>query len=73
MCCVRVSIKIVMKKNNIPKTLYEFAQMIQAAPIEWVQQNIHPFVRRGREDDRSYLRKMALYAQATNTYYEETI
>lgn len=57
--------------DSSQQSLYDFIEMIQNAPVEWVMEKIHPNVPRGRkESNSSYVRKMALYAQATNTYFE---
>ena len=52
-----------------PCSLSDFMRVIHEAPIEWVAVNIHPHVVRiAKDTDASYLRRMALWAMATNTF-----
>jgi hypothetical protein len=50
-------------------SLSDFVRVINTASTDWVAEKIHPYVPRSKKDtNASYLRKMALWAQATDTY-----
>jgi hypothetical protein len=52
-----------------PCSLSDFVIAIHEAEIGWVSNNIHPHVARSpKYTNASYLRKMALWAMATNTF-----
>jgi hypothetical protein len=53
----------------MPCSLSDFVRVINAASTDWVNEKIHPYVPRSQKDtNASYLRKMAIWAQSTNTY-----
>lgn len=57
----------------VTEKLTSYMEAIKTAPVEWVAENIHPYVVRTNKDtNASYLRKMALYAQATNLFPRPT-
>lgn len=61
----------VKKIAAAPCSLFDFKEVINNAPVEWVEEKIHPYVPRMRSDnDASYLRRMAMWAQSTNTFPE---
>ncbi len=55
--------------DAMPCSLSDFVRVINTASTDWVTEKIHPYVPRSPKDtNASYLRKMALWAQATDTY-----
>lgn len=47
-------------------TYLDAFQIIQDASLEWIERNVHPFVKRERGDtDASFTRKMAQHILAT--------
>ena len=56
---------------DLKRSLADFVNIINSSSIEWVAENIHPYVVRDAKDtNASYLRKMALWMMATNTLPE---
>ena len=55
--------------DAMPCSLADFVRVINTASVSWVNENIHPHVSRDAKDtNASYLRKMALWAMATNVF-----
>jgi hypothetical protein len=57
------------ESEAITCSLSDFVIAICEAQIGWISDNIHPHVTRSPKDtNASYLRKMALWAMAANTF-----